>query len=238
MEEIWLGLQRAIELIFSADPDVMEATWRSLSISATASVIAAVIALPLGSLIFHNTFPGKRFLISFIHTLFSLPTVLVGLFVFLLFSRSGPLGEFGLLFTPTIMVIGQAVLVTPLILGLVISALSGIDLMAKETAIALGASRWQMGLLLIKEARYAIFTAFILGFGRAISEVGLALMVGGNIRGFTRVLTTAISLETSKGDIELSLALGIILLGIALLINMALSWLQQRGTDVRRRPVE
>jgi tungstate transport system permease protein len=238
LEEIWLGLQRAVELIFSADPDVMEATWRSLSISATASVIAAVIALPLGSLIFHNTFPGKRFLISFIHTLFSLPTVLVGLFVFLLFSRSGPLGEFGLLFTPTIMVIGQAVLVTPLILGLVISALSGIDRMAKETAVALGASRWQMGLLMIKEARYAIFTAFILGFGRAISEVGLALMVGGNIRGFTRVLTTAISLETSKGDIELSLALGIILLSIALLINLVLSWLQQRSTVARPRPVE
>lgn len=238
MEEIWLGLQRAVELIFSADPDVMEATWRSLSISATASVIAAFIALPLGSLIFHNTFPGKRFLISFIHTLFSLPTVLVGLFVFLLFSRSGPLGEFGLLFTPTIMVIGQAMLVTPLMLGLVISGLSGIDRLAKETAIALGASRWQMGLLMIREARYAIFTAFILGFGRAISEVGLALMVGGNIRGFTRVLTTAISLETSKGDIELSLALGIILLGIALLINLVLSWLQQRGTVVRPRQVE
>ncbi|APV44654.1 tungstate transport system permease protein [Dehalogenimonas formicexedens] len=237
MEEIWLGLQRAVELILTADQDVKEAAWRSLSISATASVIAAIISLPLGSLIFHSSFPGKRLLISFIHTLFSLPTVLVGLFVFLLFSRSGPLGEFGLLFTPTIMIIGQALLVTPLMLGLVISALAGIDRLAKETAIALGANRWQMSILMVKEARYAIFTAFILGFGRAISEVGLALMVGGNIRGFTRVLTTAISLETSKGDIELSLAMGIILLAIALFINLVLSWLQQRGAVIKTRPV-
>jgi tungstate transport system permease protein len=123
-------------------------------------------------------------------------------------------------------------------LGLVISALSGIDRMAKETAVALGANRWQMGIVMIKEARYAIFTAFILGFGRAISEVGLALMVGGNIRGFTRVLTTSISLETSKGDIELSLALGMILLAIALFINLVLSWLQQRSLTVRPRATE
>jgi len=216
----------------------MQITWRSLSISATASVIAAIISLPLGSFIFHKAFPGKRLLVSVINTLFSLPTVLVGLFVFLLFSRAGPLGQFGLLFTPTIMIIGQALLVTPLMLGLVISALSGVDRQAKETAIALGASGWQMGTLLIKEARYAIFTAFILGFGRAISEVGLALMVGGNIRGFTRVLTTAISLETSKGDIELSMALGIILLAIALVINLALSWLQQRSSMIKPRAVE
>ncbi|XUW99554.1 MAG: ABC transporter permease [Dehalogenimonas sp.] len=236
--EIWQGLQRAIELIFSLDPEVIEITRRSLTISATASVIAALVSLPLGSIIFHNTFPGKGFLISVINTLFSLPTVLVGLFVFLLFSRAGPLGQFGILFTPTIMVIGQILLVTPLMLGLVISALSGVDRQAKETAVALGANRWQMGTLIIKEARYAIFTAFILGFGRAISEVGLALMVGGNIRGFTRVLTTTISLETSKGDIELSMALGIILLAIALVINLALSWLQQRSSLIRSRMVE
>ncbi|PPD58576.1 ABC transporter permease [Dehalogenimonas etheniformans] len=236
--EIWQGLQRAIELIFSLDPEVLEITRRSLTISATASVIAAFVSLPLGSVIFHNTFPGKGFLISVINTLFSLPTVLVGLFVFLLFSRAGPLGQFGILFTPTVMVIGQILLVTPLMLGLVISALSGVDRQAKETAVALGANRWQMGTLIIKEARYAIFTAFILGFGRAISEVGLALMVGGNIRGFTRVLTTTISLETSKGDIELSMALGIILLAIALVINLALSWLQQRSSLIRSRMVE
>lgn len=235
MDAIWQGLQKAIDLIISLDPDVVEISWRSLSISATASLIAAAIALPLGSLIFHSNFPGKRFLISFINTLFSLPTVLVGLLVFMLFSRAGPLGEFGLLFTPTIMVIGQALLVTPLMLGLVISAHSGIDRQAKETAIAMGASRLQMGVMMIKEGRFAIFTAFILGFGRAISEVGLALMVGGNINGYTRVLTTAISLETGRGDIELAIALGIILLSISLLINFGLGWLQQRESRVKTR---
>lgn len=233
MEAIWQGLQKAIELIISLDPDVIEISWRSLSISATASVIAAIIALPLGAVIFHNSFPGKRFLISFINTLFSLPTVLVGLLVFLFFSRAGPLGEMGLLFTPTIMVIGQALLVTPLMLGLVISAHSGIDRLTRETAVALGADRLQMGLLMLKEARFAIFTAVILGFGRAISEVGLALMIGGNISGYTRVLTTAISLETGRGDIELSIALGIILLAIALLINFGLGWLQQREAKIK-----
>ena len=233
MDAIWQGLQKAIELIITLDPDVIDISWRSLSISATASAIAAIRALPLGALIFHSSFPGKRPLISFINTLFSLPTVLVGLLVFLLFSRAGPLGEMGLLFTPTIMVVGQALLVTPLMLGLVISAHSGIDRLAKETAVALGANRWQMGFLMIKEARFAIFTAFILGFGRAISEVGLALMIGGNISGYTRVLTTAISLETGRGDIELSIALGIILLAIALTINFGLGWLQQRETSVK-----
>jgi tungstate transport system permease protein len=238
LEAIWQGLQKAIEMILSLDSDVIEISWRSLRISATASVIAGLFALPLGSLIYHSSFPGKRFLISFINTLFSLPTVLVGLFVFLLFSRAGPLGEFGLMFTPTIMVIGQALLVTPLMLGLVISALSGVDRQARETAVALGASRWQMGLVMVREARFAIFTAFILGFGRAISEVGLALMIGGNINGFTRVLTTAISLETGRGDIELSIALGIILLAIALIINFALGWLQQRETKFKVRAAE
>ena len=153
----------------------------------------------------------------------------------MLFSRAGPLGELGLLFTPTIMVIGQALLVTPLMLGLVISAHSGIDRQAKETAIAMGASHLQMGVMMIKEGRFAIFTAFILGFGRAISEVGLALMVGGNINGYTRVLTTAISLETGRGDIELAIALGIILLSISLFINFGLGWLQQRESRVKTR---
>ncbi|MDV2990061.1 MAG: ABC transporter permease [Dehalogenimonas sp.] len=238
MEAIWLGLQKALELIFSLDSEVIEIAWRSLSISATSSLIAAMVALPLGALIFHNTFPGKSLLISFINTLFSLPTVLVGLLVFLFFSRTGPLGEMGLLFTPTIMIIGQALLVTPLMLGLVISAHSGIDRQARETAVTLGASGLQMGILMVKEARFAIFTAFILGFGRAISEVGLALMIGGNISGYTRVLTTAISLETGRGDIELSIALGIILLVIALIINFTLGWMQQHETKYKVRRIE
>jgi tungstate transport system permease protein len=133
-----------------------------------------------------------------------------------------------LLFTPQVMVVGQVILISPVILGLVIAALSGVDKAVYETAIAIGASQFQATTIVIREARYAIYSAMILGFGRAISEVGLALMVGGNIRGYTRVMTTAISLETSKGDIVLSVALGIILISIALIINFSLSRLQQR----------
>jgi tungstate transport system permease protein len=154
--------------------------------------------------------------------------VLVGLLVYLLFSRAGMLGGLNLMFSPALMVIGQAILVFPVMTGLIISALAGIDKSVEDTALALGASRVQMGLLMLKEARYGVMTAVIMGFGRAISEVGLALMIGGNIRGYTRILTTAISLETNMGNIELSLALGIILLSIALIINLVLNRLQQR----------
>lgn len=199
-----------------------------MAISSTSCSLTTAFAIPLGSLIHFAHFPGKRALISVIQTLFSLPTVVVGLLVFIVFSRAGPLGGLHLLFTPTVMVIGQVILVMPLMLGLVISALSGVDKAVPETAVSLGASRLQMGLITLREAKYAVMTAVIMGFGRAFSEVGLALMAGGNIRGFTRTLTTAISLETSKGDIELSLALGIILLLIALAINITVNRLQHR----------
>jgi len=228
MSQIWQGLVRAFELIFTLDPEVMGITARSLAISVSACIIASVLAIPLGGLIHFASFPGKRLLVSTIQTFFSLPTVLVGLLVFLLFSAAGPLGVFHLMFSPEIMVIGQVVLVLPLMVGLVISALAGVDPGMAETAAALGASRVQTAVLLLREARYGVLTSVIMGFGRAISEVGLAIMVGGNIAGRTRVLTTAISLETGRGDIELSLALGIILLIIALIINLALNRLQQR----------
>jgi tungstate transport system permease protein len=200
----------------------------SLRIAVTSVLLASIICLPLGSLIHFRSFPGKRLLISLIQTFYSIPTVTVGLFVLVLFSRSGPLGGLSLLFTPTVMIIGQILLVMPILLGLTISALSGVDRTITDTARSLGASGWQSVLVIIREARFAVMSAIILGFGRAISEVGLALMVGGNIRGFTRVLTTAISLETSKGDIELSMALGIILIVIALIINLVLNRIQQR----------
>lgn len=222
------GLIKALHLIASRDPEVVEITRRSLAISSTSCSLTTAFAIPLGSFIHFTRFRGKRGLVSVIQTLYSLPTVVVGLFVFVLFSRAGPLGDFGLMFTPTVMVIGQVFLITPLMLGLVISALSGVDKAVSETAISLGASRLQMGLITLREAKYAVLTAVIMGFGRALSEVGLAMMAGGNIRGFTRTLTTAISLETSKGDIELSLALGIILLLIALAVNIALNRLQHR----------
>ncbi|MCX6011786.1 MAG: ABC transporter permease [Chloroflexi bacterium] len=228
MTELWDGLVTALKLIISLDPEVMAIAGRSLAISATSSTIAALICLPLATVIHFNKFRGKRTLINITQTMFSLPTVAVGLFVFVLFSGAGPLGGLGIIFTPAVMVIGQVVLISPIMLGLTISALSGVDKSIADTAVSLGASRLQMAVVTIREARFAVLAALIMGFGRAISEVGLSLMVGGNIRGYTRTITTAISLETSKGDLELALALGIILIFIALIINIVLNRIQQR----------
>jgi len=181
MEELWQGFIKALELIFTFDPEVMEVSGRSLAIAATSCGIASLLCLPLGSLIHFSRFRGKRLLINIIQTFYSIPTVAVGLFIFVLFSRAGPLGGLDLMFTPTVMVIGQVFLVTPVMLGLTISALSGVDKAIPETAISLGASRFQAAVITIKHARFAVLTAVIMGFGRAVSEVGLALMVGGNI---------------------------------------------------------
>ena len=228
MAELWDGLVKAIHLIVTFDPEVMQIAGLSLRIAVSSVLIASLICLPLGSLIHFHNFRGKRVLISLIQTFYSIPTVTVGLLVFILFSRKGPLGGLDLMFTPTVMVIGQVILVIPIMLGLTISALSGVDRTITDTARSMGASSWQTAVTIIREARFAVMAALILAFGRAISEVGLAMMVGGNIKGFTRVLTTAISLETSKGDIELSLALGIILIVIALVVNIIMNRIQQR----------
>jgi len=228
LTEIWHALTKAIELIISLDPEVMEIAGRSLRISGAACLLASLVCLPLGSLIHFHHFRGKRALINIIQTLFSVPTVLVGLFVFALFSRAGPLGFFGILLTPAAMVIGQMILVTPLLLGFTISALSGVSKEIVDTATSLGASGFQTVWLVLREARYAVLAAVTMGFGRAISEVGCALMVGGNIKGVTRVITTTISMETAKGELELAMALGIILLFLALIINIVLNRLQQR----------
>jgi tungstate transport system permease protein len=225
--EIIQGFVKAFQLIVTFDPEVMEITGRTLAIALSSCLISTLLCLPLGSLIHFKRFPGKRLLISLIQTFYSIPTVVVGLFVFIFFSRMGPLGIFNLMFTPNIMIIGQVILISPIILGLVIAALSGVDKGVFETAFSLGASRVQATLQVIREARYSILSAVTMGFGRAISEVGLALMVGGNIRGFTRVITTSISLETSRGDVELSIALGIILILMALIVNIILNRLQQ-----------
>jgi len=222
------SLTKAIELLISFDRDVMEIAGRSLSISGTACLLASLICIPLGSLIHFHHFPGKRVLINIIHTLFFLPTVLVGLFLLVLLSRTGPLGELGILFTPTAMVIGQMMLITPLMLGLTISALSGVSKEIVDTATSLGASGFQTVWLVLREARYAVLVAVLIGFGRAISEVGCALMVGGNIKGATRIITTVITLEAGKGNLEMAIALGIILLFLALIINIVLNRLQQR----------
>jgi len=228
LTELWYGLLKAVELIVSLDPEVMEIAGRSLSISLVSALLASLICIPLANLIHFHQFRGKRALVNLIQTFFSIPTVAIGLFIFVFISRAGPLGGFNLLFSPAAIVLGQMVLVTPVLLGLTISALSAVDRSIVDTARSLGASGLQTAVVVLKEARYAVMAAVIMGFGRAISEVGISLMVGGNIRGFTRVITTAISLETSKGDVELSIALGIILVSIALVINIILNRIQQR----------
>jgi len=185
LTELWQGLLKALELIVTLDPEVFQIAGRSLIIAASSCAVASLVCLPLGSLIHFRQFTGKRFLINLIQTFYSIPTVAIGLFVFILFSRSGPLGGVELLFSPAAIIIGEVVLITPIILGLTISALRGVDKAVPETAFSLGASRFQAATLTLREARYAVLSAVVMGFGRAISEVGIALMVGGNIKGFT-----------------------------------------------------
>ena len=228
MEEIWNGLIRAVMLIATLNPQVVEITTRSLFISLSSAFLAAIICIPLGGFIEFRRFWGKGTLINAIHTLYSLPTVTVGLMVFLLISRSGPLGSLGLLFSPAGMILGQTILVSPIMTGLTITALATVSPQIRDTAKSLGATEMQIIVTVIKEARSGVMAAVILGFGRALSEVGVAMMIGGNIRGYTRVLTTSIALETSMGNLELSMALGIILISISLVINLLLNRVRGR----------
>jgi len=223
LSEIISGFFQAIDLIVNLDPEVMQIATLSLLISLAATIIAAVISIPLGGLIHFYEFRGKRVLIVLIQTLYSVPTVVVGLLLYLFLSRSGPLGYFGLLFTPEGMILGQAILIIPIITGLVIAALGGVDRNISDTLISLGATGFQTIIQIVREARLAILSAVVLGFGRAISEVGVAMMIGGNIRDATRVLTTAIALQTGIGDFPFSIALGIILLIIALIVVIVLN---------------
>lgn len=228
MNEIINAFFESIHLIITLDPEVMEITLRTLYISLSSTLIAALIAVPLGGYIHFRKFRGKRTVINIIQTLYSIPTVLVGLLVFLLISNQGPLGSLGLLFTPVGMIMGQTILVLPIVTGFTILALNGVKDEISDLSLSLGASEFQAIQTIMHEAKYALLGAIILGFGRAISEVGVALMIGGNIRGYTRVITTTMSLETSKGNIELSIALGIILLMIALVVNLLLNYVQEK----------
>lgn len=223
MNEIVTGITQAFNLIVTLNPEVLHIAALSVYISLAATILAACISIPLGGLIHFREFRGKRTLKMIIQTLYSVPTVVVGLLLYLLLSRSGPLGFFGLLFTPEGMILGQMVLIIPITTGLVISALSGVDRNISETLVSLGATEFQSIIQIVKEARLAILSAVILAFGRAISEVGVAMMIGGNIAGQTRVLTTAIALQTGMGDFGFSIALGIILLAIALVIVVAMN---------------
>ena len=222
------GFIEAINLIVTLNPQVVEITIRSLYVSLTATFFASLVALPLGALIYFYEFRGKHAVVSTLQTLYALPTVIVGLVMFLLLSNIGPFGFLRLLYTPGGMIVTQTVLIIPLLMGLTVSALSGIDRDKRYTITALGASRLQTIVTIIVESRFAVMSSVLLGFGRAISEVGTVMIIGGNIRGATRVLTTAIALNTSMANYSVSIALGIILLAVALGVNIALSLVQRR----------
>ncbi|UCE18940.1 MAG: ABC transporter permease [Gemmatimonadota bacterium] len=229
MQYLFEGIAKALSLISSLDPEVLSAVWVSLRTSVTAIAFASLIGVPIGFLVATHNFRGKRPVVLLLNTLMALPTVVVGLIVYSFLSRQGPLGPLGLLYTPSAMVVGQFILATPIVAALTLTAVQGIDPRVRQTAVTLGANRLQLAMTMTSEARFAITAAIIAGFGRIIAEVGSAMMLGGNIRGYTRTMTTTIALETSKGEFALGIALGVILLIVAFTVNILFQALQRRG---------
>jgi tungstate transport system permease protein len=218
----------AAGLIVRADPEVLQAVATSVTCAVASTAIAAVVGVPLGALIATNQFRAKRAVVTLLNTLLALPTVVIGLVLYALLSRQGPLGALGLLFTPGALVLGQSVLAVPIVTSYAVSAVHGADTRVLPTAWTLGVGRLGSLVLVLREVRFGVVAAIIVGFGRVISEVGLAMMLGGNIRGLTRTMTTAIALETSKGEFAFGLALGLVLMAVALAVNLVLCQLQQR----------
>jgi tungstate transport system permease protein len=221
------AFNKAISLMLSFDPELYGIIFLSIRVSVVATFISVIIGLPLGALVGLNKFWGRTALINLINTFMGMPPVVIGLVVYILLSNQiGLLGPLRLLFTPTAMIIAQVLLAIPIVTGLTLVAVQGIDPLIKKTAVSLGANRFQLLWLIIKEARYAIGAAVITAFGRLTAEVGAVMMVGGNVRFQTRVMTTSIALHKGMGEFQLALALGIILLIISLLINSALDMLR------------
>jgi len=228
MDLIVNGIIQAFSLIVTLDPEVVEVTLLSLKISGAATLASTVVGVSAGTAVALLRFPGKRFVISVINTGMGLPPVVVGLFVTLFIWRSGPLGELGLLYTPAAMVLAQIVIAAPIITGVTLAAMQKLPGRLRLQILALGATRRQLVWLLMKEARLPLLTGVMAGFGGVISEIGASMMVGGNIKGYTRVLTTATVMETGKGNFELAIALGVILLILAFTVNYILTAIQQR----------
>ncbi|MEM2943239.1 MAG: ABC transporter permease [Methanomassiliicoccales archaeon] len=208
--------------------DVLQVTLLSLYVSGSATVLGSVIGVPLGALIGLKEFGGKGLLKTITYTMYGFPPVISGLFIYYLFSRGGPLGSFGILFTPTAMILAQTLLVAPLVAGVTISSISEVDKSIKNTILSLGASNRQATFTIIREAWVGVVTAVMIGFGRAIAEVGAAYMVGGNIEGKTRILTTAIMLETRMGHFEYAVGLGVVLMIVACGVFLLMRWIQER----------
>ena len=228
MDLIWEGLRKALELLLRLDPEVLGITLLSLKVSGIATLLSVVLGLGLAVTVALNEFPGKRLVIALMNTGMGLPPVVVGLFVTVLLWRNGPLGFLGILYTPAAIILAQAVIATPIIAGLGLAALQHRPPGLRLQILALGATRAQLVWLLIREARLPLLAGVMAGFGGVISEVGASIMVGGNIRGSTRVLTTATVMETSRGNFDVAIALSVILLLVTLLVNYLLTLVQQR----------
>ena len=219
-------------MLLNGDPDLWGIVLVSLRVSFSALLLVTPLAIAAGFSLAVLQFPGRRTLIVLVQTLLSLPTVVVGLVVYLLLTRNGPMGDFELLFTQQGMIFGQAVLAFPILTAMTLTAVQGVDARAAETARTLGASPLRAALTVLSEARFAVMAAIATGFGRVLSEIGCAMMVGGNIAGVTRNITTAIALETSKGEFAQGIALGVVLVLLALGVNLGIAFLQGKG-DIR-----
>jgi tungstate transport system permease protein len=228
VELIGQGILQAVRLLLAGDAEVWSVTWLSLRISATATLLSLALGIPLGTALALARFPGRGFVISLVNTGMGLPPVVVGLFVTIVLWRNGALGFLELLYTPTAMILAQLVIAAPIVIGLTLAAIQQIPEKFRLQLLGLGASHAQMVWTLLKEARLPMLAAVMAGFGAVISEVGASLMVGGNIKNSTRVLTTATVLETSKGNFDVAIALSLILLALMFLVNWALTWIQQR----------
>ncbi len=229
MESLNQGFIQAFHLILHLNPELTGIILLSLKVSGLALLVATLIGIPVGALLGLKRFPGQGIAVSSVNTFMGLPPVVVGLFVYLLLSRRGPLGAFGLLYTPSAMIIAQTILALPIVIALCRTAIVSVDPIIAQAARTLGATQLQVTAAIIREARFGILSAVIAAFGRVMAEVGSILIVGGNIAGYTRVMTTTIALETDKGNFELAVALGIILLIISFVINVMLHFVQKRG---------
>jgi tungstate transport system permease protein len=227
MDIIIEGIKQAFILLFSLDPEVLGITWLSLKVSGTATLISLLFGVSVGTVVALTQFPGRRIVVSLINTGMGLPPVVVGLFVTIFLWRNGPLGFMEILYTPAAIIIAQAVIATPIVMGISLAAIQNLPANLRLQILALGATRLQMVWILVKEARLPLLAAIMAGFGGVISEVGASIMVGGNIKGYTRVLTTATVMETSKGNFDIAMALGIILLLLAFFVNAVLTHIQQ-----------
>jgi len=228
MDIIFDGLYKAGLLLAKLDSEVLSVVWLSLAISGTATLISLLLGLLGGMVLAFTRFPGRNLLMALVNTGMGVPPVVVGLFVSIMLWRSGPFGALGLLYTPSAMVLAQTVIATPIVMGLSAAALGQLPPKLRLQVLALGATRCQMVWILLKEARLPLLAAVMAGFGGVISEIGASIMVGGNIKGYTRVLTTATVMETGKGNFDVAIALGVILLLLALAVNSLLTRVQQQ----------